>query len=189
MKKVDQEAKLRNDIEKKIKKIFSLRKKDKKFIPGKSWIQYAGGVFDHKEINASVDSLIDGWFGLGVKGEALEKKLAAFVGAKGSILTNSGSSANLLAVTSLLSYFYPNHLNAGDEVITAACGFPTTVNPLFQNGLIPVFLDIESDTYNINPSDLEKALSPKTRAVMITHTLGNPNEMDAIVDFCKKNKL
>src|SRR3990167_2323561 len=189
MKKVDQEAKLRNDIEKKIKKIFSLRKKDKKFIPGKSWIQYAGGVFDHKEINASVDSLIDGWFGLGVKGEALEKKLAAFVGAKGSILTNSGSSANLLAVTSLLSYFYPNHLNPGDEVITAACGFPTTVNPLFQNNLKPVFVDVEPDTYNVTIENLEKAVSKKTRAVILAHTLGNPFEVDRVVEFCKAHNL
>src|SRR3989338_9076181 len=189
MKKVDQEAKLRNDIEKKIKKIFSLRKKQKKFIPGKSWIQYAGGVFDHKEINASVDSLIDGWFGLGVKGEALEKKLAAFVGAKGSILTNSGSSANLLAVTSLLSYFYPNHLNPGDEVITAACGFPTTVNPLFQNNLKPVFVDVEPDTYNVTIENLEKAVSKKTRAVILAHTLGNPFEVDRVVEFCKAHNL
>ncbi len=183
------EEKLKKEIAERITKYFALKKKKTKFIPGESWVQYAGGVFDDKEINASVDVLLDGWFGLGAKAEELEKGLANFIGVKGSILTNSGSSSNLLAVTSLLSRFFPNHLNPGDEVITAACGFPTTVNPLVQNRLIPVFLDVNPETYNINPSDLEKALTSKSRAVMITHTLGNPNDMDYIVDFCKKNNL
>jgi CDP-6-deoxy-D-xylo-4-hexulose-3-dehydrase len=184
-----EEEQLKKEIAERITKYFDLKKKKTKFIPGESWVQYAGGVFDDKEINASVDVLLEGWFGLGKKAEEMEKGLAKFIGVKGSILTNSGSSSNLLAVTSLLSRFFPNHLNAGDEIITAACGFPTTVNPMIQNGLIPVFLDINPNTYNINASDLELALSSKTRAVMITHTLGNPNEMDVIVDFCKKHKL
>lgn len=183
------EKKLRLEIEVRIKKIFDLRKKNKKFIPGKTWVQYAGGVFDDKEINASVSSLIDGWFGLGEKGEKLERALAKFVGAKGSILTNSGSSANFLAVASLRSYFFPRHLRPGDEIITSACCFPTTVNPMVFYGLIPVFLDVNPETYNIDTADLEKALSKKTRAVMIAHTLGNPNEMDKLMDFCKKNDL
>lgn len=183
------EKKLREEIQNKITKIFDLKKKNKKFIPGKSWIQYAGGVFDDKEINASVSSLIDGWFGLGKNAEALEKSLAEFVGAKGSILTNSGSSSNLLAIASLMSQLYPTRMRAGDEVITAACGFPTTVNPLVLYGLVPVFLDVNPETYNIDPNDLDRALTKKTRAVMLTHTLGNPNAMDKVVDFCKKNKL
>src|SRR3989344_4647383 len=149
MKKVDQEAKLRNDIEKKIKKIFSLRKKDKKFIPGKTWIQYAGGVFDHKEINASVDILLDGWFGLGKKAEEMERRLSEFIGAKGSILTNSGSSSNFLVVASVMSNLFLHHLKPGDEIITSACGFPTTVNPLITHRLVPVFLDVDPETYNI----------------------------------------
>ncbi len=189
MKTQDPEAKLRSEIEAKIEKIFALRQKNKKFIPGKSWIQYSGGVFDHKEINAATSSLIDGWFGLGAKGEQFEQKMAKFVGAKGSILTNSGSSANLLAVTSLLSYFFPNHLNPGDEVITAACGFPTTVNPLIQNNLKPVFIDVNPDTLNINVEDLEKAVSKKTRAIIMAHTLGNPFEVDKVVEFCKAHDL
>lgn len=183
------EHNLRKSIRENIKKIFDDRKQDKKFIPGKTWIQYAGGVFDDKEINASVDTLLSGWFGLGAQGEKLEKNLAEFVGAKGSILTNSGSSANLLAIASLMSHLFSNHLNPGDEVITAACGFPTTVNPIFLYGLIPVFLDVDPETYNINAQDLEKALSKKTRAVMIAHTLGNPNDMDAIAEFCKQHNL
>jgi len=185
----DTEKKLRDEISKNIEKIFQSRKKQKKFIPGKTWIQYAGGVFDDKEINASVSVLIDGWFGLGKKAEELELGLAKFVGTKGSILTNSGSSSNFLAIASLLSYFFPNHLEIGDEVITAACGFPTTVNPIIVHGLIPVFLDVSPETYNINAEDLESALSSKTRAVMIAHTLGNPNNMDVIMNFCKKHNL
>ncbi len=183
------EKKFRKDIDQRVKKIFDIRKKNKKFIPGKSWIQYSGGVFDDKEINASISSLIDGWFGLGEHGERLEQGLAKFVGTKGSILTNSGSSANLLAIASLMSYFFPDHMEKGDEVITSACGFPTTVNPMIFYGLTPVFLDINPETYNLNAQDLGKALTKKTRAVMVAHTLGNPNEMDTIVEFCKKNNL
>lgn len=183
------EEKLRKEVAERISKIFSLRKKSKKFIPGKTWIQYAGGVFDDREINSSVSSLIDGWFGLGKKAEKIEKGLAKFVGVKGSILTNSGSSSNLLAVASLMSSFFPDHLEPGDEVITSACGYPTTVNPQVLYGLVPVFLDINSQTYNINTDKLERALSKKTRLVMLAHTLGNPNGMDKIVEFCNKHNL
>lgn len=184
-----QEEKLRETIKKDLAKIFALRKKNKKFIPGKTWIQYAGGVFDDKEINAGVQSLIDGWFGLGKKGEEFEKGIAEFVGTKGSALTNSGSSANLLAIASLMSPLYSNRLKPGDEVITAACGFPTTVNPLFQQNLVPVFLNVNCETYNIEAKDLEKCLSKKTKAVFLSHSLGNPNEMDKIVEFCKEHNL
>lgn len=187
---MNEEEKLRKEISKKIKQIFNFRKKNKKpFVPGKTWIQYAGSIFDDKEVNAAVSSWLDGWFGLGEKGEKFEKNLSKFLGTKGSILTNSGSSANLLVVASLMSPLFAEHLDPGDEVITAACGYPTTVNPLILYRLIPVFLDINPKTYNIDSKDLEKSLSKKTRAVMIAHTLGNPNEMDKIIDFCKKHKL
>ena len=119
----------------------------------------------------------------------MEHKLAAFIGVKGSILTNSGSSSNFLAIASLQSYFFPYPLKPCDEVITAACGFPTTVNPVVTHRMIPVFLDVNPETYNIEVKDLEKALSKKTRAVFVAHTLGNPNEMDKIVDFCKQHNL
>ena len=183
------ETTYRNNVKKNITQIFNLRKSKKKFIPGTSWIQYAGGVFDDKEINAAVETLVDGWFGLGKKGEEVERKLSAFVGSRGAILTNSGSSANLLAVASIMSPLYANHLSKGDEVIVAACGFPTTINPLVVYGLIPVFLDVNKETYNIEYSDLKKALSKKTKAIFIAHTLGNPNEMDKIVKFCEKHNL
>lgn len=187
---MNQEEKLRQEISKRIEKIFQLRKENKpKFVPGKTWVQYAGSVMDDKEINASVSSLIDGWFGLGKKAEELETRLAEFIGAKGSYLANSGSSANLLAVASLMSYSFEGHLKRDDEVITPACCYPTTVNPLVVYGLIPVFVDVNPETLTVEIEDLQKALSKKTKALMLGHALGNPNEMDKIVDFCKKNNL
>lgn len=183
------EQELRNEIKERIKEIFSRRRESRKFVPGKTWIQYAGGVFDDKEINASVSSLIDGWFGLGPKAEELEKGLAKFLGVKGSILTNSGSSANLLCMASLRSNFFPRHLEPGDEVITTAVCYPTTVNAIVLNNLVPVFLDSHPGTLNVEAENLEKAFSPKTRAVFITHTLGNPNEMEKIVKFCEEHSL
>ena len=183
------ETAYRNNVKKNITRIFNLRKSKKRFIPGTSWIQYAGGVFDDKEINAAVETLVDGWFGLGKKGDEVERKLSAFVGSRGAILTNSGSSANLLAVASIMSPLYSNHLSKGDEVMVAACGFPTTINTLVIYGLVPVFLDVNKETYNIEYKDLKKALSKKTKAIFIAHTLGNPNEMDKIVKFCQKHSL
>ncbi|MBP6883294.1 lipopolysaccharide biosynthesis protein RfbH [Candidatus Woesebacteria bacterium] len=183
------EQRLKKEIGKKIKQIFEQRKRSVKFVKGKTWIQYAGAVFDDKEISQATATLIDGWFGLGNKGDEMEKKLAHFVGTRGSVLTNSGSSANLLAVGSIMSPLFSNRLSRGDEVIVAACGFPTTINPLVIYGLIPVFLDVNSETYNIDYKDLEKALSKKTKAIFIAHTLGNPNEMDKILKFCKQHNL
>ena len=185
----DNEQQLRDEIAKKIEKYFAIKKRTKKFIPGKTWVQYAGGVFDHREINASVQVLLDGWFGLGKKADELERGLAEFLGTKGCILTNSGSSSNFLSVASIMSPFFPQRLEPGDEVITSACGFPTTVNPIVTHRLTPVFLDVIPDTYNINARDLEKAYSQKTKAVMIAHTLGNPNEMDVVMEFCQKYNL
>ena len=180
---------LKQKIHKLIYEIYDQKHKNKKFIPGKTWIQYAGGVFDDKEIFASVSSLIDGWFGLGKHAETFENKLAKFLGVKGSILVNSGSSANLLSIASLMSPLFSNRLSKGDEVITSACGFPTTVNPIVLYDLIPVFVDVNPQTYNLNVSDLEKAVTKKTKAVMIAHTLGNPCDMDAIMKFCQHNNL
>lgn len=179
----------RKEIEEKIKEIFSLRQKNKEFIPGKTWVQYSGSVFDEKEINACVKSLLDGWFGLGPKATEMEDGLAEYLGVRGSLLTNSGSSANLLAVSALVSKQFPGHLSPGDEVITSATAFPTTVNPIVQNGLVPVFVDPNPETYCIEVAEMEKALSPKTRAVMFAHTQGNPHQMDQIVEFRKVHNL
>lgn len=184
------EKQLRQEIKEKIEKIYRLRKiRKKKFIPGKTWLQYAGSVMDDKEINASVTSLLDEWFGLGKNARELEKRLAEFIGAKGSYLTNSGSSANLLAIASLMSFSLKDRLRSEDEVITQACCFPTTVNPLVVYRLTPVFVDVSPETFTVEIDDLEKALTKKTKAVVLAHILGNPNEMDKIVNFCKKNNL
>lgn len=188
-KKKSPEEILRKKIKDSIKKIFLEKKKQKIFIPGKTWLQYAGGVFDDKEINAAVSILIDGWFGLGKKGDEFERELSRYIGSMGAVLTNSGSSASLLAIASIMSPLFSDRLHKGDEVIVAACGFPTTINPLLLYNLTPVFLDVNEETYNINASDLKKALSKKTKAIFVSHTLGNPNEMDEIVRFCKKYNL
>jgi len=180
---------LKKKIRKNISSIYKLRDNDKKFVPGKSWVQYSGSYFDDREVNEAVDAYINGWFGLGKKGQKMENKMAHYLGMKGSVLTNSGSSASLLSIASLTSPMSPFRLQPGDEIITAACGFPTTVNPIIQYGLVPVFLDVDPETLNINPKDLEKALSKKTRAVFVAHTLGNPNDIDGIMKFCKKHNL
>ena len=136
-----------------------------------------------------VEVILDGWFGLGARAEELEVKVAEYLGAQGCVLTNSGSSANFLVVAGLMSPLFKDRLHPGDEVITAACGFPTTVNPIIQQGLVPVFIDVNLGDYNINPADLEKALSPKTRAVFLAHTMGNPFDIDPVLEFCQKHNL
>lgn len=159
------------------------------FVKGESLVRYASAVYDEKEIIAMVESLLDGWFGLGVQGELFEKEFATYVGAKYALLTNSGSSANLLAITALKSQRFPNRLKDGDEVIVGASSFPSTVNPIIQNNLVPVFIDVDSETYNIQPIDLEKATSKKTRLIVVCHNLGNPNEMDTIMKFAKEHNV
>ena len=153
----------------------------------KDQVKYAGRVFDEKEIVAAVDSTLDFWLTLGSKGKLLERKLAEFMGTKYATLVNSGSSANLIALTT--SPLLENPLKRGDEIITVAASFPTTVAPIIQNGMIPVFLDVDIGTYNIDVTKLEDALSEKTRAIMIAHTLGNPFNIKAVMDFAKKNNL
>ncbi|MGC8483841.1 MAG: lipopolysaccharide biosynthesis protein RfbH [Thermodesulfobium sp.] len=166
------------------------KKGDEKFIPGKTWIRYAGRVFDKDEYLTLADALLDGWLTAGRYAEEFEFKLSKFLGIKSSSLVNSGSSANLIALTSLTSPMLgAERLSKGDEVITVAAGFPTTVNPIIQNNLIPVFLDIEEGTYNINPDLIEQSISEKTRAIMIAHTLGNPFDLDKVMKIAKDNNL
>ncbi|MDG6257865.1 MAG: lipopolysaccharide biosynthesis protein RfbH [Methanomicrobiaceae archaeon] len=160
-----------------------------KFVPGRTKIQYAGAEYDEKEIIAMLDAILDGWFGVGKFSRRFENQFSGFLGAQESILVNSGSSANLIAVSALMSHQFPGQLQRGDEIISPAVTFPTTFNPLIQNGLRPVLLDINPHTYNIDAEDLEKAVSPRTRGIMIPHTLGNPNEMDAIMDFARDHDL
>jgi CDP-6-deoxy-D-xylo-4-hexulose-3-dehydrase len=162
----------------------------KEFIPGEFPVPVAGRVFDEREIQGIVDSGLDFWLTTGRFAELFEKKFAKFVGVRDARLVNSGSSANLLAVTVLTSpTLGERQLKPGDEVITVAAGFPTTVNPIIQNRLIPVFVDVELGTYNVDVTQLEKALSPRTKAMIFAHTLGNPFNLAAVAEFAKKHNL
>jgi CDP-4-dehydro-6-deoxyglucose reductase, E1 len=162
----------------------------KPFVPGETPVQVAGRVFDAAEMESLVDSALDFWLTTGRFAEQFEREFARFIGVRTATLVNSGSSANLLAVSALTSErLGDRRLRAGDEVITVAAGFPTTVNPMIQAGLVPVFVDIHVPTYNVDATQLEAAFSDKTRAVMIAHTLGNPFDLDAVTAFTKKHNL
>jgi CDP-4-dehydro-6-deoxyglucose reductase, E1 len=162
----------------------------REFVPGQSPVPYAGRVFDAEEITRLVDSSLDFWLTTGRFAAEFEKRIATWFGLRSALLCNSGSSADLLAITSLTSPLLGDRrLQRGDEVITIAAGFPTTVNPIIQNGLVPVFVDVTIPTYNIDVAALEAARSAKTRAVVIAHTLGNPFDLDTVTAFCKKHDL
>lgn len=183
------EEDLRQDIFTKIKRYYDSVHSNNRFIPGESKIHYAGRVYDEREMLAATDVLLEFKLTMGRYGRAFEKEFSKILGIKDIVLTNSGSSANLLAVSALCSPNFKDHLKPGDEIITPAATFPTTINPIIQNNLVPVILDVELGTYNMDVSRLEDALSEKTRAIMIPHTLGNPNDMDYIMDFTKDNNL
>lgn len=156
----------------------------------KDTVRYAGRVFDDKELVALVDSSLDFWLTEGRYSESFAEKLSDFLGVENVLLVNSGSSANLLALSALTSKkLGKKRLVPGDEVITVAAGFPATVTPILQNGLVPVFVDVELPTYNIDVKALEKAVSPKTRAIFLAHTLGNPFNVDAVLKIVKKHDL
>lgn len=160
------------------------------FVPGESTVPYAGRVFDHTELQHAVEASLDFWLTTGRFAEQFERAFAKFMGVRHALLVNSGSSANLVALSALTSpKLGDRQLKPGDEVITVAAGFPTTVNPILQNQLAPVFVDVTIPTYNIDVTQLEAALSPKTRAVMIAHTLGNPFDLDAVTAFCREHHL
>ncbi len=159
------------------------------FVPGTTPVGYAGRIYDEKEMVAAVDSVLDFYLTLGDKGKQLEAELAKFVGVQHAALVNSGSSANLVAVASLVSPETQNHMKKGDEVITVAASFPTTVNAILHNSLKPVFLDVDVGTYNIDCSRLEEAISDKTKAIMVAHTMGNPFDLDRVTSFAKKHGL
>jgi CDP-4-dehydro-6-deoxyglucose reductase, E1 len=164
--------------------------RQKPFEPGQSPVPVSGKVIDGQDLSLLVDSALDCWFTTGRFAKDFEKKLARFVGVRGCSLVNSGSSANLVALTALTSpKLGDRRLKPGDEVITVAAGFPTTVNPIIQNRMVPVFIDVALPTLEVDVTQLESALSPKTRAIMIAHTLGNPFDLDAVMSFARKHKL
>jgi CDP-6-deoxy-D-xylo-4-hexulose-3-dehydrase len=155
-------------------------------------VPYAGRVFDEDEVEAAVGSVLDFWLTLGEHGDALQRDLADFLGVRTSLLTNSGSSANLLAISALTSAKLPRErrICPGDEVITCAAGFPTTVTPIVQNGAVPVFLDNDPITGNVNAADLDSAfVEGKTKAVVLAHTLGNPFDVTRVTEFCRRHGL
>ena len=165
-------------------------KPDEKFIPGETWVRYAGRVFDEEEYLSLIDAVLDGWITAGRYSEEFEFQFSKYLGVNSTLLVNSGSSANLVALSSLTSESLGSgRIKPGDEVITVAAGFPTTVNPIVQNGAVPVFVDIEEGTYNINVDEVESAISEKTKAIMVAHTLGNPFDVDRILKIVKEYGL
>ena len=162
----------------------------KSFIPGEDSVPVSGKVLTSDDFTALVDSSLDGWLTAGRFTVDFERQLAQFVGARSALFVNSGSSANLVALSGLTSKKLGERaLKHGDEVLTVAMGFPTTVNPIIQNGLRPVVVDVDLDTLDANAARLEEAISPKTKAIMMAHTLGNPFDLDTVQRLCKENSL
>ena len=184
---------LRNEILEKVAEYYKLvhqPQQEQEFIPGKSRVNYAGRVFDEKELTNLVDSSLEFWLTYGRYSKEFETKLAQYLQTRFVLLVNSGSSANLLAFATLTSpLLKERQIKRQDEVITVACGFPTTVAPIIQYGAVPVFVDVEAASANIDTTLLESAYSPRTKAVMIAHTLGNPFNIHAVKAFCDKHNL
>lgn len=184
---------LKQEILEKTKEYYELVHKpmqDKKFVDGQTRVNYAGRVFNEKEMQYLIDSSLDFWLTYGDYSKKFEKALSRYLGVRYAFLVNSGSSANLLAFFALTSPLLKDRqIKRGDEVITVAAGFPTTIAPIVQYGAIPVFVDIELDHMNIDTTQLQKALSSRTKAVMIAHTLGNPFNIKAVKEFCDKHNL
>jgi CDP-4-dehydro-6-deoxyglucose reductase, E1 len=181
---------IRSAIEQLTREYYEFAFPEQAFVPGKSPVPVSGKVFDDRDLFAVIESGLDFWLTSGRFAELFERKLAKFIGVRDVRLVNSGSSANLVAVSALTSpALGDRQLKPGDEVITVAAGFPTTVNPILQNRLVPVFVDVELPTYNVDVSQLELALSPRTKAMIFAHTLGNPFDAAAVSDFARKNGL
>jgi CDP-6-deoxy-D-xylo-4-hexulose-3-dehydrase len=180
---------LRRRILELVEQYYTVAHSQRQFVPRKTRVNYGGRVYDHRELASAIEACLDFWLTAGPNVDAFEGKLAEALGVAQVHAVNSGSSANLVAVSALCSRRNRRPLEPGDEVITPAMAFPTTVAPIVQNGLIPVFVDCDLGTYNLSISQLEEALSDRTRAVFFAHTLGNPVEMDAVLDFAHEHGL
>jgi CDP-6-deoxy-D-xylo-4-hexulose-3-dehydrase len=181
---------LKNKILSLVKEYYKTSSSKDKFVPGKSYIHYGGRYYDEKEMVNLVDSSLDFWLTQGPWTQKFESEFAKWLGVRFCSVTNSGSSANLLAFTALTApELKERQIKKGDEVITVACAFPTTVTPIIQYGAVPVFVDVTVPEYDIDVAQLEKAYSPKTKAVMIAHSLGNPFNLQAVKAFCDKHNL
>ncbi len=188
-KKIEQD-KIRQQIAKLVDRYAFLEFSSKPFVPEKTYVPPSGKTIGAEELKNMVDASLDGWLTTGRFNDLFEKKLAEFIGVKHAITVNSGSSANLVAFSTLTSHKLGDRaIKRGDEVISVAAGFPTTVNPIIQFGAIPVFIDVDPLTHNIDASKIEIAITTKTKAVMLAHSLGNPFNLDVVVALCKKYNL
>lgn len=177
------------ELEKQLREI-AKQKTTQIIIPGQNYIPVTGKVLDEEDIMFGIDATLDGWLTTGRFANEFERDFAAYFNAPKALLVNSGSSANLVAFYALTSPKLGDRaIKPGDEVITVAAGFPTTVNPMIQFGAIPVFVDIDIATHNIKPEDIELAVSPKTKAIMVAHSLGNPFNLDEVMRVAKKYNL
>lgn len=184
------EEELRKEILEKVRLLARMRMEKEQFVPGRSAVNYGGRVYDEEEMSLLVDSSLDFWLTTGRYAKQFEEELASFLGIKYCLLANSGSSANLLAMSALTSpKLGKRQLRPGDEVITTACGFPTTLNPIIQNNLTPVFMDVELGTYNIKADMIEDAITERTRAIFAPHTLGNPVDLGKIKNVVEDHEL
>jgi CDP-4-dehydro-6-deoxyglucose reductase, E1 len=183
-------SQLRDEIRTLVKQYYDAALAPQAFAPGQSSVPVSGKVFDSTEIESLVEASLDGWFTTGRFAAQFEREFAAFIGVRCASIVNSGSSACLAALSCLTSPSLGDRkLFAGDEVITVAAGFPTTVNPIIQNQLVPVFVDVQIPTYNVNVTQLEAAVSNRTKAIMLAHTLGNPFDVDAVMELATKHNL
>ena len=182
--------KLRSQISELVQQFAEIAYAPKTFIPGKSTVPVSGKVIGANELKMMVDASLDGWLTTGRFNTMFEQRLSAFLGVKHLITVNSGSSANLVAFSTLTSPKLGGRaIKPGDEVIGVAAGFPTTVNPIIQFGAVPVFVDVDLSTHNIDSSKIEAAISPKTKAIMLAHSLGNPFNLNIVTMLCKKYNL
>lgn len=183
-------SQLREKISTLVEEYSALAFQVKPFVPGSTTVPPSGKLLDAEEIKAMVEASLDGWLTTGRFNDEFEKRLAAFIGVRYLLTVNSGSSANLVAFSALTSpKLGARAIRPGDEVIGVAAGFPTTVNPILQFGAVPVFVDVDLGTYNIDAARVEAAISPKTKAIMLAHTLGNPYNLEVITGLCKKHNL
>ena len=180
---------LKQEIFGKVREYYDLVHRAAPFVPSRSRVPYAGRVFGSDELVNLTDAALDFWLTLGPYGDLLEHKLRTMLRCRDVVLVNSGSSANLAAIMTLMSTQVEGHLRRGDEVVTPAVTFPTTLAPIVQAGLVPVFVDCELGTYNIDPVQVERALSTKTRAIVVPHTLGNPCDLDVLCDIAASRNL
>lgn len=182
--------KLRSQIGELVQQYADIAHAPKAFVPGESMVPVSGKVIGAKELQLMVEASLDGWLTTGRFNAMFEERLAQYLGVKYLITVNSGSSANLVAFSALTSTRLGDRaIKQGDEVIGVAAGFPTTVNPILQFGAVPVFVDVDLATHNIDASKLEAAIGPKTKAIMLAHSLGNPFNLDVVTAVCKKHNL